>query len=162
MTATLLRPAIPTDAEGIASVHVRAHEETYRPLRPAYAGPSYEDRLAMWRRVLAADAIVFVVEADREVVGFACGNGTQLTTLYLLRAWQRQGLGKRLLRAVLDGLAARGVAEVTFDVLADNLDAIRFYEAQGARCIGRATDVDAAGEHEDLVYAIRTGAADWT
>ncbi len=150
-----IRAAAPADAAAIAAVHVEAHAETYEPLRQPYAGPSLEDRLGQWRRVLAADGIAFVaVAAEGQVVGFAHGVGERLTTLYLLRAYHRRGLGRRLLRAVLEGLAARGVTQVTFDVLADNLDAIRFYEAHGARCIGRATDVDAAGEHEDAVYAI--------
>ena len=67
---------------------------------------------------------------------------------------QRVGTARRA--RVLEILAARGVSEARFDVVASNLRAVAFYRARGARLVGRCVNTDPRGASEDLVFAIAT------
>ena len=63
---------------------------------------------------------------------------------------------KAMLARLLQVLQQRGIAEARLDVVAVNADAIAFYEAQGARAVGRCTNRDPRGDTEDLIFAIPT------
>ena len=80
---------------------------------------------------------------EREIVGFACGGpirregvdvlGTEaeILAIYLLDKVKRQGVGRRLMRGVLDHLSQHGFRSAGLWVLKANLPARRFYEALG-------------------------------
>ena len=53
-------------------------------------------------------------------------------------------------------LCARGVAEIGFQVVVGNLDAIAFYEAMGARPVGRKLEGEGDSAWEDVVFALAT------
>ncbi|MEO1459094.1 MAG: hypothetical protein AAFV49_16255, partial [Pseudomonadota bacterium] len=59
----VIRPAVPADAEAIASLHAQAWRDTYGPLLPEGALPDTleEDRQRLWPRVLAPTARLQVV-----------------------------------------------------------------------------------------------------
>jgi hypothetical protein len=61
-----------------------------------------------------------------------------------------------MLARLLHFLHERGVAEARFDVVAVNAAAIAFYEAQGARAVGRCVNLDPRGDTEDLIFAVPT------
>ena len=82
--------------------------------------------------------------------------GDKFTTLYILETHHRRGIGRSLLRLILQALAQRGVATARFDVLALNAPAIAFYEAEGARKIGRREGDPAAGGFADILFEIDT------
>ncbi len=153
-----IRRAGPDDAEAIARVHVRAHGETYPPLLAPqpYAAPDLALRSAQWRGALGGPGAAFVASDGGRVVGFGHLHDDTITTLYILASHHRRGIGRRLLARLLSELSTRGVAEARFDVLARNAGAIAFYEAEGARPIGRRTVEEADGTFEDIVYAIAT------
>jgi phosphinothricin acetyltransferase len=79
-----------------------------------------------------------IAEEDGAVVGFACGvvRGPRLgevTELYVRPAARRRGLGKRLLRAVVDRLRDRGAEFVSVGVGPANTPARTLYERAGFR-----------------------------
>ena len=145
----LIREAVENDVEGIARVHVQGWRESYKDfLSPeALAGLSVEERMRMWQGAFTRpnpQARLLVAETDQgEVVGFACGGpirregvdvlGTdaEIFAIYLLDKIKRQGVGRRLMRGVLDHLSGHGFCSAGLWVLKENLPARRFYEALG-------------------------------
>ena len=146
----LIREAVENDVEGIARVHVQGWRESYKDfLSPeALAGLSVDERMQMWQgsfRQPNPQARLLVAETDEgEIVGFARGapvrrgEGSdrldaeaEIAAIYLLDEVKRRGIGRRLMRGVLDHLAAQGFRSVGLWVLKENLPARRFYEALG-------------------------------
>lgn len=143
---TQIRLAQQTDIPGIAQVHVDAWRTTYQGLLPAdfLAALRYEQREQLWQRVLSqfgATNFVFVAEDQNRIVGFASGGPEQsgelgcdgeLYAIYLLELYQRQGLGRQLMQAVVNQLHLHGFQAMAVWVAAENA-ACRFYEALGGR-----------------------------
>jgi ribosomal protein S18 acetylase RimI-like enzyme len=100
---------------------------------------------------------VFVaVRPDQSIVGFgSCGRqpvavllddgfAGEFSALYVLAAHQRRGVGRRLMALMARDLLAREVRGAALWVLRDNEPARRFYEALGAKVVGRRIEsVDA-------------------
>jgi len=152
------RRAIAADLDAIADVHVQVHRETYVPLFGGVehpATPKADARRAQWAAYLAHDD-AFVALANGAVVGIAHAEHSVMTTLYVLAAHHRKGIGGALLRCVQDALAERGIGEMTFNVLAVNVKARAFYEAQGARWIRDEIADEPEGPTKDAVYALST------
>ena len=136
----VLRPAVPGDADGCASVHHTSWVQTYSALLPAsrWETDTLERRAETWRRWLEGGVAVTVAESGELIVGFTiAGSGRQvgahapvrdreLYSLYVLAAHHGSGAGQALLEAVLPvGTPAQlWVAE-------DNPRARRFYERNG-------------------------------
>lgn len=141
--AVQIRSATPADAMGIATVHVQSWRETYTGLIPevVIGHHSVESRLAMWQRVLAEDrAAVYVAEDETEgIVGFASGGAAQAFTdqfdgelyaIYLLRSYQKHGLGRALMQAIAARLHEAGFHSLMLWVLASN-ETRGFYRRMG-------------------------------
>jgi ribosomal protein S18 acetylase RimI-like enzyme len=82
------------------------------------------------------DGVAVVAEQDGEVVGFACGlrRGTrsgEVSELYVRPSARRQGLGTRLLQAVIEALHARDIRFVSVEVGVDNAAARALYDRAG-------------------------------
>jgi GNAT superfamily N-acetyltransferase len=102
---------------------------------------------ALWERVLAAEssaASVFVAAHGDEVIGFAAGNAlaepkhgadAELTAVYLRREFQRAGVGRRLVAAVVDAQRERGATAMIVWLIAGNKAARSFYEGLGAQLV---------------------------
>jgi ribosomal protein S18 acetylase RimI-like enzyme len=141
----MLRTAAPSDAPAIAEVHVASWRTTYPGLMPdSYLSEMRDgDYAERWRRILADAAgrsVVFVVEEQGQVVGFAsCGRERdgdpryqgELYAIYLVREAQGHGHGRTLVRACARALVARGLTSMVIWVLRDNHPARRFYEHLG-------------------------------
>lgn len=54
-----------------------------------------------------------------------------INNLAVIPAWRRQGLARRLLRAVLAAAEAEGVSRATLEVRRSNLPALRLYQGLG-------------------------------
>jgi ribosomal protein S18 acetylase RimI-like enzyme len=152
-----IRPATTGDLAAVAQVHVTSDWETYAPLFGADAfrltNAESEDR---WRRALEGGGLLLAA-CDRDaIVGLGHARGDRIDALYILPAYHRQGIDRAMLARLLDFLHQRGVAEARFDVAAANAEAILFYEAQGARAVGRCVDRDPRGDTEDLIFAVPT------
>lgn len=161
----VVRRATVGDEEGIARVHVDAWRESYAGIVPAefLASLSYEGRQEMWEQVLsqiAAHQMVFVAQVPGDgIVGFASGLADpgisprvgRLTSLYLLRAWQNQGLGRALFTAVAEGLGDLGAKGLTLEVLAAN-PSRGFYERMGGRAGQTRMESIGGSDIEEVEY----------
>src|SRR6476661_5364590 len=143
-----LREAVCDDAAGIARVAVDTWRSAYRDLLPpaALAAISYAEREQRWSERLCGppDGRVAYVAADGagQVVGFTLGGPersgdpryrAEIYALYILDAYQRRGLGRRLIAAVAPRLTPAYGPALLIGVLAANAPARAFYEALGGR-----------------------------
>jgi GNAT superfamily N-acetyltransferase len=150
-----IRPAAPADLKTIAAVHVQADSETYRPIfgDRFRLRPLAESR-ARWREALGAGDVLLVAEHDASIVGLAHAHGAWMSALYLLAAHRRQGFGEALLAELCRQVLARGVDAIEFQCVAANVKAIAFYEAMGARQVGRKTEGAGDDAWEDVVFRL--------
>lgn len=137
----VLREATMDDLQPLAELHVRTFNETH--VGPFGSGPSYSTREWQWREKLAeADATNFVLVLQtgvNQLVGFIWCHPTKdnpkwmarLNKIYLLREYQRRGLGKRLVAAAVDRLLAHGLNSMALFTEPDNEPACNFYEQLG-------------------------------
>ncbi|MDQ6659559.1 MAG: GNAT family N-acetyltransferase [Chloroflexota bacterium] len=111
-------------------------------------GLSYEQKERQWAETFRGtkhQESVYVAEDEAEqIIGFASGGPTlakndslyrgELFTIYILDAYQRQGLGHRLFFQVVERLLALELTSMLIWVLAEN-PACRFYEALGGELV---------------------------
>ena len=149
MNGVTIRRAIAADAEAIARVRIDGWRQAYRGLVPQKAldAMSIDESLPMWQRALAAPsdrASVFVAEHENGIGGFAAGTAlaetkhgfdAELSAIYLVREWQRQGLGRRLAGTIAAERAAHGARGMIVWVLAGSAGARRFCESLGAELV---------------------------
>ncbi len=142
---TIIRPALESDADAIARVHVASWQTTYAGLVPDeyLAGLSAERRAEQWRATLAnAESAMQALVCERvpgDVVGFAAFGPEreglapytgELYAIYLLKSAQGHGLGRALLDHAARRLAELGHTAWMCWVLADN-PSRHFYESMG-------------------------------
>jgi ribosomal protein S18 acetylase RimI-like enzyme len=137
----VLREATIADLRSLAELHVRTFNETH--VGPMGTGPSYSTREWQWREKLAeSDATHFVLVLETEakqLVGLIWCHPTKdnptwaarLNKIYLLRAYQRRGLGKRMVAEAVDRLLANGLESMALFTEADNEPACNFYDQMG-------------------------------
>ena len=142
----IVREAKIADAPAIARVNLDTWRTAYREIVPAdyLAQLSYEKRETNWRELLVkaekSEDFVCVAENDEgKIVGFAAGGCErtgkyvyqgELFAIYILEEYQRQGIGRQLVRTVAKKLAELTLNSMVVWVLADN-SACRFYEFLG-------------------------------
>jgi ribosomal protein S18 acetylase RimI-like enzyme len=142
----LVLPAGPADAEALAHVHVTAWRETYRGLLPdAFLARMSEPRHARrFRHELTRPGpseLTLAAMNPHGLFGYVSGGPSrsgvdgeaEIATLYLLRAAQGRGVGRRLLTDAARVLAAQGARSLVISVLAENAHARGFYERLGGR-----------------------------
>jgi len=105
--ATAPRLATPADADAIAALHVQAWDDTYRGLLPdpEIDARSFDVRQQQWRNQLADTAkrtyliphMGFVQVGPQPDPAHAAQYPEFLFALYLVRAAQGRGLGRRLM-----------------------------------------------------------------
>lgn len=148
-----VRLATVSDAEEIASVHVRAWQVAYRGQVPdaLIDGLDVKTRAGQWRESLTkaredetGEGIgagrVLVLEGERELIGVSAVGPArdseqtelgELWMIYLAPASWGTGLGNVLLEASVDELRRLGYTEAYLWVLDTNNRARRFYEKAG-------------------------------
>jgi ribosomal protein S18 acetylase RimI-like enzyme len=161
-----IREATPDDIPGIARVHVDTWRTAYPGIVPAehLAGLSYERSEARWREHAfreGSPSLVFVAEDAGQIIASASGGPErdgmpgydgELYGLYVLAAYQRQGIGRKLSQTVARRLAADGFRAVVIWVLKDNHKARAFYEALGGVLIGEKTITIGGADLLDVAY----------
>ena len=161
----VVRKAALVDAPGIAHVHVEAWRETYAPLVDEEFANSFgeRDRLAQWMRAFsdASPSDIFVADAGGEVVGFASAGpiahkvanyAGELFTIYVLRAFHGNGVGRRLVRAAAARMLERLMHSMVAIVLPQNQAARRFYERLGATPLENILVVEEGRELTHVIY----------
>lgn len=167
MSIINIRRAEPADAQAIASVQTASWRTTYSGLIPAefLASMDVGRRAAVWHTGLTDSTrrhCYFVAEDTAgQIVGFASGGPEreghpiykgELSAIYLLDAYQKQGIGRRLVQAVAAWLHENHYHNMLIWVLAGNTQGIQFYEAIGGQRIDRKT-INIGGENlEEYSY----------
>lgn len=158
-----IRTAKLSDAGGIAKVHVDSWRTTYKNIIPGefLENLSYQSREELWINIIP-QGIVFVAENDEgQIVGFSSGGKErsgdykeyqgELSSIYILKEFQGQGIGKALVKSVIRELGKSGMNTILVFVLADNNSTL-FYEAMGGKVIDKI-EVEIAGKKlNELVY----------
>jgi GNAT superfamily N-acetyltransferase len=148
-----LRRATDADVDAIAALHAESWRNSYRGVYPdAFLDRDVDaDRLAAWNERFVhprPDQRTIVAEADDSLAGFAhvlldedASHGALVDNLHVLSAWQRSGLGTRLMaecaRIVISERPGRGAY---LWVLEANARAREFYAARGGRESDRTLD----------------------
>lgn len=113
-----IREATVADIPALARLHVKTWNATHAPL--LVRGPGYTIRERQWEEAFARNDpgwLCLVVERpDGELIGFAQANKSdhplfagQLNQIYLLREYQRVGLGKRLIGRIARRFLSLGI-----------------------------------------------------
>lgn len=138
-----IRKAAKDDASGIAEVHVKSWQETYKDIvsQDYLDSLKVDDRKTLWEKSLSQSAdtspVFVAVNSEGEIVGFASFGKErsgkfeaegELYAIYILKEYQRGKLGLRLLQAGLDDLLKRQYHSMLVWVLADN-ESRKFYES---------------------------------
>ena len=137
--ALVVRPPVAGEIPALARLHVETWNATYPFVRRK---PSVELREAQWREAFGrtdGSWFAFVVERpDRRLVGFAKGIRSdhpefqgELSKIYLLRDYQRLGLGSRLMGHVSRRFVSQGISSMVLFAEPSN-PSCGFYEALGA------------------------------
>jgi ribosomal protein S18 acetylase RimI-like enzyme len=161
-----LRKATKNDASGIATVHVRSWQETYQGIinQDYLDSLKMEDRKLLWEKGLSESAdtspVFVTVNPEGEIVGFASfgkersghfkADG-ELYAIYILKEYQREKLGLRLLRAGLDDLLKKDYESMLVWVLADN-ESRKFYESLQPQKAGEEVVKIAGKEYIEVAY----------
>jgi ribosomal protein S18 acetylase RimI-like enzyme len=144
----MMREATHSDVSEMARVHVDTWRTTYQGIMPdqLLVNLSYEKRENGWHQVLnnaSKDGNFTYVAEDEsgQIVGFANGGkertGDQvyrgeLSAIYILKSHQHQGIGRELVRVIVQRLGQMEIHSMLVWVLANN-PACRFYERLGGQ-----------------------------
>ncbi|MBD2309787.1 GNAT family N-acetyltransferase [Chroococcidiopsis sp. FACHB-1243] len=139
----IIREANLHDVQAIARVHVDTWYTTYKGILPesSLAKISDRQREIAWQKIIedtmSSSQFVDVAENDSgQIIGFANGGKErtsdrtykgELYAIYILEAYQRQGIGYKLTLYAVNKLSELGFDSMLVWVLADN-PACRFYE----------------------------------
>lgn len=147
-----IRCAVPGDTEAITAIWLQAWRVGYRGIVPdaAIDRRSDADAIDYWRTALADPEqrrfVVVAEDASAGVVGFAqagppdddlvgLGYDQEVWKLYILPAYQAQGIGRQLMSAMAGQLAAAGMRSVLLRAFTGNAVG-GFYERLGAQVLG--------------------------
>jgi ribosomal protein S18 acetylase RimI-like enzyme len=137
-----IRQAKFEDSAGIAHVQVDSYRTAYAGIFPQsyLENFTYEEQTQDWRELLSAESVdvpsagpavvLYVAETDAgEIVGYALGRPdphelppyeSELVAVHVRRAYQRQGIGRRLIAAVAAHLKQEGYTSLMLWTLAQN------------------------------------------
>ncbi|PLR94143.1 GNAT family N-acetyltransferase [Bacillus sp. T33-2] len=143
-----IRSATIEDVKGIAKVHVDSWRSTYRGIVPDVLLDeelTYESREKQWTDHFGAastDSILAVAEDEKnQIAGFISGGAErdgdpvykgELYAIYILKEYQKQGLGQKLLLPLLDFLNSRDIDNMLVWVFRDN-NSRGFYQTLGGK-----------------------------
>jgi len=155
-----IREATVEDARAIAEVHVATWQTSYSGILPpdVLAGLSAESRAAMWEEGLSqprGNNFLFVAENNAdEVIGFVGGGKAnelikgfkgEIRVIYILEAYQRKGIGRKLIQVSIARLLEEGITSMLVWAFKDS-PYRRVYEKLGGEIIADKV-YDIAGEH---------------
>ncbi|MBP2290339.1 GNAT family N-acetyltransferase [Azospirillum rugosum] len=162
----VIRDARPSDAVGIAKVHVASWRETYPGLVPdTYLVNLSEAAAAMrWHNAVQAHAkgqgALVVVDGMDKIVGFATYGGRRVPVegyegefyaLYLLEEAKSQGIGRRLMAVMAERLLESGQRNAVVWCLRDN-PSRWFYERLGGTRVAERPIQFAGADLVEIAY----------
>jgi ribosomal protein S18 acetylase RimI-like enzyme len=147
----VIRDVVPEDAAALAHVLITANEAAFRGRVPDQCLEFTEaESAANWQRMLvqlglpAGDFMIVAQTSTALVVGYAWGGprtqdtvySGELRQLYVLPAYQRRGIGRRLVCHVAGRLAEQGLHSLRVEVLQVNPNRV-FYERLGGTFVSQ-------------------------
>jgi ribosomal protein S18 acetylase RimI-like enzyme len=166
-----IRIATPEDVRDLAVMHVAAWRETYAGILPdkMLSALSVEARTAAWAKIMGEPAterstVIYLAEHDAAIIGFgSCGAQRteslkdkgydgEVSGIYVLKKFQKRGVGGRMFGAIFSDLKRRGFSAAALWVLHDNLAARRFYEHFRGEIIAERDDVRDGTSLVELAY----------
>lgn len=146
-----IRRARPEDAAAVAEVFAAAWREAYAGIIP---GVALEQMLARrgpgwWRSAIGRRRSLVVLEIGETISGYIaygrCRDRSlraegEIDEFYLAPQYQGLGFGKRMMNAVRNEFADRGVKRVAIWALAENDRACGFYQSLGGRRIAETRE----------------------
>jgi GNAT superfamily N-acetyltransferase len=166
-----IRLATPEDAPALGSMHVASWRETYAGLLPdtMLSSLSIEARAAAWVQIMrepatAGATVIYLAEHEGTIIGFgSCGAQRteglkdkgydgEVSAIYVLREFQKRGIGTHLFRAISSHLTRSGICAAALWVLRDNLSARRFYARLGGKVIAGREDIRDGTVLVELAY----------
>lgn len=155
------RDAVPADGPALSMMAKRCFTDTFGSLYRAsdlaaflddafgaHGLPSQIDDPAFTIRLaLDEDAIVGFAKIGPHALPFAAENAVELYQLYVLAAYQGEGVGPALMDWAVASARASGAERLTLSVYVDNHRAKAFYARYGFEDVGRYDFP--VGEHVD-------------
>ncbi len=161
-----IRRAEVGDALGIARVHIESWKETYAGIisQDYLDSLKIEDRRGLWERSLSQtpqlSPVYVAVNAKNNLVGFASfgkertekfNADGELYAIYILKKYQREKLGLKLLQAGVNELLERDYTSMLVWVLEENKSR-KFYESLLPVKAGEEIDKIAGKDFVELAY----------
>jgi GNAT superfamily N-acetyltransferase len=158
-TLLTIREAEAADAAQIAQINHESWVETYRGIldEKFLQSRSVEEQVEIWKSTLTQpnpSESRFVAVSGSQVLGY-CGGGRnpdkrspfqgELYGVYVLKRFQKQGLGKQLVHAVARRLEKQGTQTLLVWVM-DKNPYRRFYERIGGELLDQTRDIDYEGK----------------
>ena len=151
-----IRRATVSDAPALARVHVDSWQVAYRGIVPDshLERFTYQRREDAFRQAIAAnlEETYLIQDGDHAVGILTIGASRdadldvnitgEIWGIYITPEYWRRGIGTLLVREAERILGSRGCRDVVLWVLADNLDARRFYEKMGYSADGTCKVVE--------------------
>lgn len=158
-----IRKAVFADIKGIAKVHVDSWRTTYKNIisDEFLNNLSYVNREKLWTSNMSNMNVYVAESPEGEIVGFSTGgkersgNYTgidgELYAIYILKEFQGQGVGKLLVKPVIDELLSTNINSMLVLVLEKN-NSCQFYEALGGKRLDCLEVVIAGDKQNEIVY----------
>src|SRR5699024_1633265 len=158
-----IRKATEQDAAGIAKVHIDSWRTTYKNIVPDVFLDSldYDERVKRWERNMGDGNVYNAETVEGKIVGFYSGGKEregkydaydgELYAIYIVEEYQGNGVGKKLVKPVVDELVQIGCSSMLVWVLKDN-DAKYFYEKLGGQYIDTADITIAGTKLKEIAY----------
>jgi GNAT superfamily N-acetyltransferase len=154
-----IRLASPSDAPGMAEVHMRSWEAAYKDIVPAaYIREKNAARPAMYNRIFTDENTDFyVIQLDGKTVGImriappqdedAGDNTCEIHCLYLHPDVFRMGIGTKAMEFAFNKARGSGKTAMTVWAWDDNVNAVRFYEKCGFIADGKTMSTEYGKEN---------------
>jgi ribosomal protein S18 acetylase RimI-like enzyme len=165
----IIRPMRLEDVPGVAHVHARTWQTTYRGIIPdayldAIQEEEWQQRWLPGFQQPQPDRFGYVAENEEsgEIAGFVRGGPTrypelpyrgELYAIYILQEYQGHGLGRRLVQALAGDLQRAGLTDMLLWVFEKNTSSRRFYEALGGQLVKTNTFEIGGVSIDECAYA---------
>ncbi len=161
-----IREANKQDLFSIARVQVDSNRSSYKGIMPEHylEGLTYESKAIEWDKRLfdnKATELMFVAETDnKNIVGFAAislvetnnAYERELYSIYILKEFQRIGIGKLLFKAIIERYIKNNVKSMMLWTLQDN-PSRAFYEQLGGNIVDKRIINRGGKELQQIAYA---------
>jgi ribosomal protein S18 acetylase RimI-like enzyme len=151
-----LRPALPDEADTLLAIQREAAVGAFPHIYPPERYPFPDDAVRdVWEEALSDPEVeVYVAEVGGVPAGAVSAGKGFLSTLYVLPAYQRSGVGSALHDLALERLRAQGFQEARLWTLEGNDAGRRFYERRGWLLTGETRVVPYPPNPIDVQYAL--------